>query len=138
MPNTQLSNNPYNPKKNKTKHQIQPEIKHTRQGYFIANSVPDKGLGPGGAGARFGRGANSVLLLLLGVADGVGIDILPPRLPPRPAMPPPRPCEGEPFVAWLLPCFSFSICWRAALLTRGRRVVLPPRDPGPRKGKPVS
>lgn len=67
------------------------------QPYFIASSDPLTGLGPGGAGAIFGRGANSTM------------GCLPPRLlvePPRPAAPPPRPC-GVPDAAL---AFSCSAC----------------------------
>lgn len=90
--------------------------------YFIASSEPAIGLGPGGVGAKLGRGASST----------IDVDF-PPRVlaePPRPAVPPPRPWDVED----VPPDLSCS----ALGFVRGRRVVLPPRDPGPRTGRPVS
>jgi hypothetical protein len=114
--------------------------------YFIISSGPARGLGPGGAGTicgveGAGVGARS------GVGPGVEVEAeaeedFPPRvllLPPRPeAEAPPRPprlsVTGEavdPFFSVV--CFSPSVF----LLPRGRRDV-PPREPGPRNGRPVS
>jgi hypothetical protein len=78
-----------------------------------------------------------------GAMSGIGTDAddFPPRallLPPRlePELPPPRLPRlslAPEAVVLALACFSPS----AFLLPRGRRVV-PPREPGPRNGKPVS
>jgi hypothetical protein len=61
--------------------------------------------------------------------------VLPPRLElPAPPPRPPRPSfAAEAVVPLRSACFSLS----AFLLPRGRRVV-PPREPGPRSGRPVS
>lgn len=100
------------------------------------SSGPASGLGAGGPWITLGvDGA--------GARSGIGIDIddFPPRVllvPPRPEVPvpPPRP----PRLSWVadavvaarsLPPLS------AFLLPRGRREV-PPREPGPRNGRPVS
>lgn len=70
--------------------------------------------------------------------EGVDADVFAPRvleLPPR-AEPPraPRPsCAAEADVPFRSPCFSAS----AFLDPRGRREV-PPLEPGPRRGRPVS
>lgn len=99
-----------------------------QEGHFDTSSGPASGLGPGGAGAKLGRGAGASSSI-----DGVFPPRVPAAPPPRPACPPPRPCD----VAEEAPCLSCSACCRG-LLGRGRRVVLPPRDPGPRSGRPVS
>lgn len=104
--------------------------------YFIMSSGLDSELGAGGPWATpDGAGARS----------GIGIDIddFPPRVllvPPRPEVPvpPPRP----PRLSWEADAAKAAVAARslppsALLLPRGRREV-PPREPGPRNGRPVS
>jgi hypothetical protein len=99
------------------------------------------GIGPGagaswGAAAGAGAGAR-------GNARVAAVAALPPRLlvvppltpPPRP--PPPRPRPSCETLTMRRSCLSSACCCRALLL-RGLRVKLPPREPGPRMGSPVS
>lgn len=117
--------------------------------HFIISSGPARGLGPGGAAATLGvEGAEA------GVAAGPGVEVeagaeavvededFPPRallLPPRLVLEaPPRPPRPSCVAGAVVPlrsvgCFSPSVF----LLPRERRDV-PPREPGPRNGSPVS
>lgn len=101
--------------------------------YFIISSGPAGGLwldDAGATGLDAGAGARSIIDIMDDAADAD----FPPRvlavLAPRP-----DPREAEAVVPLRsLPCFS---CCSAFLVVRGRRDV-PPREPGPRTGRPVS
>lgn len=116
--------------------------------HFIISSGPAKGLGPGGAVAILGvEGAEAEVAAGPGVEVEAGAEaavededfppralLLPPRLAPEAPPRPPRPsCAGVVVPLRSVACFSPSVF----LLPRERREV-PPREPGPRNGSPVS
>ena len=105
--------------------------------YFMTNSGPASGLAPA-AGAMppmwlcwLGAGAMSSIDM---------IEFLPPREdePPRPAVLPPRPPRLSWEVDAVVPLRSLCLSEVSVFFEPRPRRETPPREPGPRNGRPVS